>query len=267
MPMIMAMEKPRITATKEVQHDHREQGHEAGHGGARQGFVDRTVHDLDHCALTPLAEVLADAVQHDHSIVNRVADHRQHRRQHGQVEFNLKQREPADGKEHVMHGRGDAHRQTPFKAEHDVDLLSDLLIIESVIENAWIVSLSTECFLLSIQHATDRAIQKAHREPAADMLATISSRICNARLPLPLLVMALLVEEDPMIGRVFAQVQAPVGGSRPVLGMIEAALSPLDGGGWAEFYEKWNNILVCFNASHFYDSWNHGQLYAERSWK
>ena len=25
--------------------------------------------------------------------------------------------------------------------------------------------------------------------------------------------------------------------------------------------------FVCFNASHFYDSWNHGQLYAERSWK
>ena len=25
--------------------------------------------------------------------------------------------------------------------------------------------------------------------------------------------------------------------------------------------------FVCFNASHFYDSWNHGKLYAERSWK
>ena len=25
--------------------------------------------------------------------------------------------------------------------------------------------------------------------------------------------------------------------------------------------------FVCFNASHFYDSWNHGQFYAERSWK
>ena len=32
-------------------------------------------------------------------------------------------------------------------------------------------------------------------------------------------------------------------------------------------YEKMEYDFVCFNASHFYDSWNHGQLYAERSWK
>lgn len=36
---------------------------------------------------------------------------------------------------------------------------------------------------------------------------------------------------------------------------------------WAGIYEKMEYDFVCFNASHFYDSWNHGQLYAERSWK
>ncbi len=35
----------------------------------------------------------------------------------------------------------------------------------------------------------------------------------------------------------------------------------------AGIYEKMEYDFVCFNASHFYDSWNHGQLYAERSWK
>ena len=33
------------------------------------------------------------------------------------------------------------------------------------------------------------------------------------------------------------------------------------------YTSKMEYDFVCFNASHFYDSWNHGQLYAERSWK
>jgi len=48
------------------------------------------------------------------------------------------------------------------------------------------------------------------------------------------LMLALMVEEEPMIGRVLAHIQAPVGGSRPALGMLEMALAPLrqEGEGW-----------------------------------
>ena len=41
------------------------------------------------------------------------------------------------------------------------------------------------------------------------------------------LVLAMMVEEEPMIGRVLAHIQMPVGGSRPALGLLEAALAPL----------------------------------------
>ncbi|MFH7319189.1 ATP-binding protein [Desulfurivibrio sp. D14AmB] len=41
------------------------------------------------------------------------------------------------------------------------------------------------------------------------------------------LVLALLVEEEPMVGRTLAHLQAPVGGARPSLGLLELALAPL----------------------------------------
>ena len=42
--------------------------------------------------------------------------------------------------------------------------------------------------------------------------------------------LALLVEEEPMMGRLLAHLQNPVGGSRPTLGLLTAALAPL--GDW-----------------------------------
>ena len=41
--------------------------------------------------------------------------------------------------------------------------------------------------------------------------------------------LALAVEEDPLVGRCLAHVQAPVGGSRPTLGLLGAAFAPLSG--------------------------------------
>jgi len=41
------------------------------------------------------------------------------------------------------------------------------------------------------------------------------------------IVLALSVEEDPMVGRAIAFVQSPVGGSRPTLGLLESALQPV----------------------------------------
>lgn len=84
--------------------------------------------------------------------------------------------------------------------------------------------------LVDVAGALHRTL--ADPQPIDAPIATLAQLLNLSAIEVVALVMALLVEEDPMIGRVFAQVQAPVGGSRPVLGMIEAALTPLDGGGW-----------------------------------
>lgn len=66
-------------------------------------------------------------------------------------------------------------------------------------------------------------------EPATPdaLLARLSHLLNLTAVEVAALVFALLVEEEAMIGRVLAHVQAPVGGSRPTLGMLEAALAPL----------------------------------------
>ncbi len=70
---------------------------------------------------------------------------------------------------------------------------------------------------------------------AADaQLANLANLLRLSHVEVMALVLALMVEEEPMIGRVLAHIQAPVGGSRPALGMLEAALAPLadQAGGW-----------------------------------
>ncbi len=44
--------------------------------------------------------------------------------------------------------------------------------------------------------------------------------------------LALRVEEEAPVGRVLAHLQAPLGGSRPTLGLLSAAFAPLSGGAW-----------------------------------
>jgi len=81
-----------------------------------------------------------------------------------------------------------------------------------------------------------QALERCLAQPSA-----VDARISRLTLQLRLsqvevvaLVMALMVEEEPMFGRVLAHIQAPVGGSRPSLGMLETALAPLaaEPGGW-----------------------------------
>lgn len=80
------------------------------------------------------------------------------------------------------------------------------------------------------------ALRHCLAEPAAEdaHLAHLARLLPLSTVEVAALVFALLVEEEAMIGRVLAHVQAPVGGSRPTLGMLEAALAPLaDGpGSW-----------------------------------
>jgi len=80
------------------------------------------------------------------------------------------------------------------------------------------------------------ALRRCQADPAAqDARLVHLARLLNlSAIEVTALVFALLVEEEAMIGRVLAHVQAPVGGSRPTLGMLEAALAPLadESGSW-----------------------------------
>jgi hypothetical protein len=82
-----------------------------------------------------------------------------------------------------------------------------------------------------LRHVTDlrSALQHSQAKPvAADApLAALARLLHLNEVEVTALVFALLVEEEPMVGRLLAHIQAPIGGSRPVLGMIEAVLGPL----------------------------------------
>ena len=85
-----------------------------------------------------------------------------------------------------------------------------------------------------LRHVTDLdgALRRSLATPhAADApLASLARRLGFSEVEVMALVFALLVEEEPMVGRLLAHVQAPVGGSRPLLGMLEATLAPRDAG-------------------------------------
>lgn len=72
-----------------------------------------------------------------------------------------------------------------------------------------------------------------HPAPADRTMVQMAERLGLSHAEIIAVMLALMVEEEPMVGRVLAHIQAPVGGSRPALGMLEAALAPLSGApGW-----------------------------------
>ncbi|MDZ7754070.1 MAG: ATP-binding protein [Gammaproteobacteria bacterium] len=72
----------------------------------------------------------------------------------------------------------------------------------------------------------------AHPAPADRHIVRLARHLNLTSVEVIALVLALMVEEEPMVGRVLAHIQAPVGGSRPALGMLEAALAPLARDAW-----------------------------------
>ena len=77
------------------------------------------------CAIAELARVaraLADPVEHDHGVVQRIADHRENRRDRGQVEGHLREREESDHADRVVqHGENRAEREFGREAQQHVD--------------------------------------------------------------------------------------------------------------------------------------------------
>jgi len=74
-------------------------------------------------------------------------------------------------------------------------------------------------------------IDSLRRPASVDASLVLLSRDLSLS-PLELLAIALVaaVEDDPLDGRVIAHVQAPIGGSRPTLGLMSHAFAPVIGG-------------------------------------
>jgi hypothetical protein len=79
-----------------------------------------------HAHLALLAEGFADPVEDDDRFVDRVAQHRQHRRQHRQREFPLEEGEEAEDDDDVVQvGDDRRHRELPLEAHGQVDHHAD----------------------------------------------------------------------------------------------------------------------------------------------
>ena len=81
------------------------------------------------------------------------------------------------------------------------------------------------------------ALQRSLARPATTdvHLAALALALQLSDVEVMAIVLALMAEEEPMMGRVFAHIQAPIGGSRPTLGLLEAILEPVlarDGVSW-----------------------------------
>ena len=70
--------------------------------------------------------------------------------------------------------------------------------------------------------ALNAYLQKPRKEDY--YLIDLARQLKLSNIELLTISLALSVEEDPMVGRVIAFIQAPVGGSRPTLGLLQSAL-------------------------------------------
>ena len=131
-------------AAEEQDRQHHHQRAAVGDDRPRDRAGDRVVDDVRHGRLAHLAEILADPVGDHDRLVHRIAQHREHRRQHRQRELPLEQREEAQDDDDVVQVGDDrrdgeapleAHREVADDAERDqqqreravlVELLADL---------------------------------------------------------------------------------------------------------------------------------------------
>ena len=100
-----AQEKPRSVSPPTISSTTTNSSREAGHQGARQRLVDRRVHAPHRRRLAHQLEILAHAVEHHDRVVDRVADDREHRGQHRQVEGDLRGREEAEDDDRIVQRR------------------------------------------------------------------------------------------------------------------------------------------------------------------
>jgi hypothetical protein len=92
-------------------------------------------------------------------------------------------------------------------------------------------------------HTWQDALEQAllHATPEDAPLAALARELEFSPAEQLLIALAAAVEEDPFVGRALAFAQAPVGSSRPTLGLATQAFAPL-------FNGETQSILICGNA-------------------
>ena len=78
-------------SSKNVEGEHRQEGQSGSQDSSAQGLVDRLIHDLRQALTTEQLQVLANTVEHDDSVVHRVTDQRQDRRNDRQRDLHVQQ--------------------------------------------------------------------------------------------------------------------------------------------------------------------------------
>src|ERR1019366_9381358 len=92
--------------------------------GARHGTGNGIVNDHGHFGLAHGAEVFTDTIEHHHRFVDRITQHRQHRRQHRERELPLEKGEETENDHHVMQV-GDNGGQAEFPREAQPQITDD----------------------------------------------------------------------------------------------------------------------------------------------
>jgi len=89
-------------------------------------------------------------------------------------------------------------------------------------------------FSLDNTHHWEKQLQNYLSAPADEdiRLLRLAKQIALSHVELLAIVLALAVEEDPMAGRAIAYIQAPMGGSRPTLGLLESAFASQKPSSW-----------------------------------
>src|SRR5450631_486305 len=109
-------------AAEEQQSQNNQQGHQLGHQRSRQRLIDGFVDDLSDAEFAGSAGALANTVENDYRVVQRIADHRQNRRDRRQIKRHLAEREESDHTDRVMqHRQNRAARELEREAEQYVD--------------------------------------------------------------------------------------------------------------------------------------------------
>src|SRR5471032_2603867 len=112
-----------------AQEQHRQHHHlraAVGDDGPGDRRRDRVVDHFLHAGLALLAEVFADPVEDHHRLVDRVTQHRQHRRQHSQRELPLEEGEEAEDDDDVVQvGDDGGDGELPLEAHGQVNHHAD----------------------------------------------------------------------------------------------------------------------------------------------
>src|SRR5690606_3082026 len=110
-------------ATEDEEREERGQRRHARQHRPRERLVDRTV-DQRNDLLTPprRLQILADPIEDNDRVVQRVTQDRQHGGDGRQRNLEPEDRQDPERDEHIVSGRDDrSHAETPFEAERQID--------------------------------------------------------------------------------------------------------------------------------------------------